>query len=112
MPKYRKKPVVIDAIQWTGINVQEMLKWFAHVSSAEDPAKLASEDGAAELVVEMEVAKCKVTFDMTKKPAIQLLIKTLEGTHEASHGDFVICGVQGEIYPCKPDIFEKTYEPA
>jgi len=41
-----------------------------------------------------------------------LLIKTLEGTMTASVGDFIIKGVNGEFYPCKPDIFEKTYEPA
>ena len=39
-------------------------------------------------------------------------IKTLEGTMKASAGDYIIRGVNGEIYPCKPDIFEKTYEPA
>lgn len=37
-------------------------------------------------------------------------IPTLEGTHEARPGDFIIKGVQGELYPCKPDIFEKNYE--
>ncbi|MFP8960023.1 hypothetical protein ACLIYP_05540 [Streptomyces nanhaiensis] len=41
-----------------------------------------------------------------------MLINTLEGTMSASPGDYVIRGVQGEIYPCKPDIFEATYEPA
>lgn len=39
-------------------------------------------------------------------------IPTLEGTHEAKHGDWIIQGVKGELYPCKPDIFEMTYEPA
>ena len=41
-----------------------------------------------------------------------LLIHTLEGTHEASLGDFIICGVKGEFYPCKPDIFAATYDTA
>lgn len=41
-----------------------------------------------------------------------LMIYTLEGTHEASLGDWIIKGVKGEFYPCKPDIFEQTYEPA
>ena len=40
----------------------------------------------------------------------ELYIKTLEGEHHASVGDYIIQGVQGEIYPCKPDIFEATYE--
>ena len=39
-----------------------------------------------------------------------VMIPTLEGTHEAKVGDYIIQGVQGEIYPCKPDIFEKTYD--
>ena len=37
-------------------------------------------------------------------------IRTLEGQHRVSKGDFVICGIKGEFYPCKPDIFEQTYE--
>lgn len=40
----------------------------------------------------------------------QLLVYTLEGTMEVSKGDWIICGINGELYPCKPDIFEKTYE--
>jgi hypothetical protein len=40
-----------------------------------------------------------------------LIIKTLEGDHVISPGDFLIKGIQGELYPCKPDIFEATYEP-
>lgn len=40
----------------------------------------------------------------------KLLIETLEGTMEASQGDYIIKGINGEFYPCKPDIFEKTYE--
>ncbi|WP_204664866.1 hypothetical protein [Dyadobacter sandarakinus] len=42
----------------------------------------------------------------------KILIPTLEGVMEASLGDWIIRGVNGEFYPCKPDIFEKTYEPA
>ena len=77
MAKYRKKPVVIEAIQWTGKN-------------SLDIRKLAGPD---------------VSFFNG-----QVYIKTLEGTHHASVGDFIIKGVHGEFYPCKPDIFEKTYE--
>nr|DAX37694.1 MAG TPA: PGDYG protein [Caudoviricetes sp.] len=43
-------------------------------------------------------------------PPCELYIETLEGTHHVSVGDYVIQGVNGELYPCKPDIFEKTYE--
>jgi hypothetical protein len=105
MPKFRKKPVVIDAIQWTGTNMQDMLKWFAEV--LQKPITTVAQEN-----VTFEAGSCQVTFDMTQKPTIKLLIKTLEGTHEASHGDFVIRGVKGELYPCKPDIFEQTYDPA
>lgn len=76
---YRKKPVVIEAVQWTGENINEVLdfmKW-----------RNASHDKHAGLV-----------------------IHTLEGNHNASPGDFIIKGVHGEFYPCKPGIFEKTYE--
>jgi hypothetical protein len=45
-----------------------------------------------------------------KKP-VEIEIETLEGTMTATPGDWIICGVQGELYPCKPDIFEATYEP-
>lgn len=78
MPKYRKKPVVIEAVQFTGTkeNYAEILKFCPYVGI---------------------LPKC-------------LLIKTLEGTHKANHGDWIIKGVKGEFYPCKPDIFEMTYE--
>lgn len=80
--KYRKKPVVIDAVQWTGGNAIEILEFAgAHIIGG-------IKDGEP--------------FN----------IKTLEGHHVASVGDFIIKGVHGEFYPCKPDIFSKTYEPA
>ena len=77
MAKYRKKPVVIEAIQWTGKNYLDTRKFI----------------------------DCMGNFFNGK-----VYIKTLEGTHCASIGDFIIKGVNGELYPCKPDIFEKTYE--
>ena len=93
MAKYRKRPVVIDAIQWTGENLSEVLeftgkhpswdKWF---SSFEEYENHVRED-------------CSI-----------FKIITLEGTMEASPGDWIIRGVKGEHYPCKPDIFDATYE--
>lgn len=77
--KYRKKPVTIEAIQWTGSNVDEM-KDFVNDAGI--------------------ISFCTG----------ELLIKTLEGTMLAREGDYIIQGVNGEFYPCKPDIFEKTYE--
>lgn len=77
--KYRKKPVIIEAIQWTGNNLSELRKMrgFNDVHTCFSGA---------------------------------LIIKTLEGLHHASIGDYIIRGVHGEFYPCKPDIFQKTYE--
>ena len=77
MAKYRKKPVVIEAIQWNGRNEVEVSNFIG---------------GNLEMGDE------------------SLFIQTLEGKMEASVGDFIIKGVKGEFYPCKPDVFEKTYE--
>lgn len=79
MPKFKKKPIVIEAIQFTGNNFDEICR-FA---------------GLAVRIVGREQS---------------LHINTLEGIMKASPGDYIIKGVNGEFYPCKPDIFEKTYE--
>lgn len=87
MQKYRKKPVEIDAIQ-------------LHMSNMEPLIKQMRRDG-----YEVE------SFSQPPMRAISgLKIKTLEGTMQANFGDWIIKGVQGEYYPCKPDIFEKTYD--
>lgn len=88
--KYRKKPVVIEAVQWTGKNREEINK-FCGNKAIILPTKLRS-DG---LII-----------------ACDLLIDTLEGVMHASVGDYIIKGVNGEFYPCKPDVFAKTYEGA
>lgn len=77
---YRKKPVVIEAIQWTGENIKEISDFM----------------GVSHISYEL--------------PSNKLSIITLEGTMIAKKGDFIIKGVEGEVYPCKPDIFAKTYE--
>lgn len=96
--KFRKKPVVIDAVQWTGANVQELTNFLAGFE-----VHIAPPNGEA------ECTKCLVRFDYTTNPP-KLEIPTLEGTHTASPSDWIIRGVKGEFYPCKPDIFEATYE--
>ena len=102
--RYRKKPVVIDAIQWTGINVQEVLGWLAEmVIKFKKPAQITENS----IIVE-EAAKIK--FDLTAKPHIKLTVSTLNGDMVMEHGEFLLCGVQGEFYPCKADIFEATYD--
>jgi hypothetical protein len=75
--RYVKKPVVIDAVQWTGFNRAEILDFVGPAASWGD-------------VTGMTIA-------------------TLEGNHAASEGDYIIKGVAGEYYPCKPDIFAATY---
>ena len=75
--KYRKKPVVIEAIQWAGNNLSEIYNFIGRTVNNKETT---------------------------------LVIHTLEGDMEASIGDYIIKGVNGEFYPCKPDIFDKTYE--
>lgn len=87
--QYRKKPVVIEAVEWTGNNLKEIIDFIGLNKSAE---KWTFEEYAQ--VVKTEGLK----------------IFTLEGPHMATIGDFIIKGVHGEPYPCKPDIFAKTYE--
>ena len=78
--RYRKKPVVIEAIRYVGSNMREVIEF--------TEGKAWPETCTANLV-----------------------IPTLEGNHVASFGDYIIKGVRGEFYPCKPSIFWETYEP-
>ena len=87
--KFRKKPVVIEAIQWNGSNLREVIDFTGLHYSAE---KWSWEE--YEQVVKTEGLK----------------IFTLEGKMNADVNDFIIKGVKGEFYPCKPEIFESTYE--
>lgn len=83
MAKFRKKPVIINAIQWTGKNWQEVLDWINSWGT------------------DSHGASCLHGV---------VTISTLEGEMTASHHDFIIRGLQGEFYPCKPDIFDASYE--
>lgn len=85
--KFTKKPAIVDAIQFNGKNGKEVLEW-ASETSIENP----NDDTAI------------TSFDT------DMVIETLEGCMSVREGDWVIRGVKGELYPCKPDIFEKTYE--
>lgn len=85
MAKFRKKPVVIEAVQWTGANDAEVSEFcppstFAYTASTTSPTRAS------------------------------LCIRTLEGEMRADVGDWIIRGIKGEFYPCKPDIFAATYE--
>lgn len=90
--KYRKKPVVIEAFQYDG-----------DLKGAD--GKYYVPDWAAK-----EFESGTLYYDSINQPPVELKIKTLEGDMTASVGDYIIRGVNGELYPCKPDIFEKTYE--
>ena len=99
--RYRKKPVVIEAFQMTKerrLDNSEWPNWLHEAwqkGVADDGSLFCSPDG------------CVVGDECTP-----LFIKTLEGILAIDWGDWIIQGVQGELYPCKPDIFEATYEPA
>lgn len=87
--KYRKKPVEVEAFQFDGDLINKYGEYYVPGWAEE-----AYKDGV------MHCAGCG-----------DLCIKTLEGEHLVNVGDYIIRGVKGEIYPCKPDIFEATYEP-
>jgi hypothetical protein len=88
MPEFRKKPVVIEARQFTRNNLPEVAEWCG--GERHRPAVMETDGWTLDDPV--------------------LHIPTLEGTMTASPGDWIIRGVQGEFYPCDPDIFAATYE--
>lgn len=92
MAKARKKPVEIEYVLWTGNNHREMWNFLT---------------GKTTEYISASGDNFYIDHD---RVGGGLIIKTLEGEHIASIGDYIIKGVNGEFYPCKPDIFEKTYE--
>jgi hypothetical protein len=89
MSKFRKKPVVIEAFQWHGEEVEGFKRVENRLPLGEHPTY-------------GDVVPFTTPY--------QLLIPTLEGVMRANVGDWIITGVAGEKYPCREDIFEKTYE--
>ena len=85
--KYRKKPVVIEAFQYDGDMINSIGKPYVP-----------------------EWAISAVNNNTMYYDGPELFIRTLEGDHHVTVGDYVIQGINGELYSCKPDIFEKTYE--
>lgn len=81
MAKYRKKQIIVDAIQWTGDNLDDIFREFPDF---------------------------KLNYTLTERN--DLGIYTLEGLMWAAIGDYIIMGIRGEFYACKPDIFKETYE--
>ena len=82
MAKYVKKPVVIEAVEYNGVNKKE---------------------------IEAFIGKKLDTIYTELKEPLELKIPTLEGDMKASKGDYIIKGIKGEFYPCKPDVFKSTY---
>jgi hypothetical protein len=84
MPHYRKKPIVIEAVQWLGDNASEVLDFCCS-----------------------EREEKQIGYNQTEE---SFTIPTLEGIMRANKGDYIIKGVQGEYYPCKKDIFKASYD--
>ena len=82
MAKYRKKPIVIEAVEYIGQKPEEIL---------------------------LELGGTRGLWTNAEG---NLCIKTPEGIMTANKGDYIIKGIKGELYPCKPDIFQKSYDPA
>ena len=107
MAQFRKKPVVIEAVKWNGATIGltnggvpfeterlELPAWLPPVSRQVGGEKYPGHPGVGEIWRDED----------------NLWIGTLEGNMVASPGDWIIRGVKGELYPCKPDIFAATYE--
>lgn len=93
--RFTKKPVTIEAIQWTGHNLRDVITFT---------------DGPPDTRTTHAGMAWEVYADLVAREGLK--IYTLEGKMLASPGDWIIRGVKGEYYPCKPDIFEATYDPA
>ena len=90
MAKYRTKPCEIEAVRWTGQNLEEIKVYVGGC---------------------LEYDIIDSAWQMQKgAPVVNIRIKTLEGVMNASVGDYIIKGLRGEFYPCKPDVFERKYE--
>ncbi len=94
MNKFRKKPVVIEAFQMTEVYSFDNSEWPEWLNKAWQKGR--GDEGALWLAPSMDER--------------QLFIGTKEGSHQVTWGDWIIQGVKGELYPCKPDIFQATYD--
>lgn len=93
--KYRKKPVVIEAIRLTTDNFDVVCDFMGGTPVPKHNPDFGIDENGN-----------------TNEPYLGVYIETLEGKMLANYGDYIIKGVNGEFYPCKPDIFEKTYDKA
>lgn len=86
---YQKEPVIIEAVQWTGLNLEEIKEFVGK-----------------RLIYQISDAAWEVGKGA---PHVLMQIYTLEGIHHVTVNDYIIKGIKGEFYPCKPDIFEESY---
>ena len=92
MGKYKKKPVVVEAIQWTGSNLEEIRNFVGND------------------LIENYIKHFDIEGVLIKKTLVSIAIDVLQETMMVDYGDYIIKDVNNELYPCKPDIFEQTYE--
>ncbi len=93
--KYRKKPIVIEAFQMKRSRRHDNSEWPEWLHRAWN----------------MDGGEGSLTIDSDDPDRTRLVIGTLEGVYRVQWNDWIIQGIKGELYPCKPDIFEATYEP-
>lgn len=121
MPQFRKKPVVIEATQWFK-NGDHPADYAENEVGFED-GQLRTFLGSERKAKDWEGGVVRYYRNPTdngerlcehcaQRMHVHGWIDTLEGGHNVCPGDWIITGVKGERYPCKPDIFEATYEPA
>jgi hypothetical protein len=99
MPLFRKKPVMIEAVQFESVSFAGHGLYTINFDTVADLPKWLSDammDG-------------NIVPDIVEEGGV--IVQTLEGRHIASPGDWIIRGVKGELYPCKPEIFAMTYDP-
>lgn len=120
MPKFRKKPVVIEASQWFKNGDHPLDYSKKHTGFEDGEITTFSSDKRKAQAWEGDIVRYFRRPDVPGEKKCQHCgltmhvhgwIDTKEGGHIVCPGDFVITGVQGEMYPCKPDIFAATYEP-
>lgn len=92
MAKFRKKPIIVEAVQWTGSNLEEIRNF------------VGSD------LIENYIKHFDIERTLIKQTLAGIAINTLEGTMIVNYGDYIIKGVNNEFYPCKPDIFKQIYE--
>jgi hypothetical protein len=102
MKNYTKKPVTIQAVQWNGDNIKELAKFMQTEADGSWVQDLDLES--------LQYPYMNLEGEYWFYDTGNLIIRTLEGRMLASEGDFIIRGIKGEYYPCKPDIFHLTYD--